>query len=83
MKVRFIGGLARRMDDIDRLWASPGEEATAARALHSLAGTASTFRLAFIAEAAGEAEIAIEDGIARPTIDKLLARLRETVTACP
>lgn len=83
LKVKFIGGLTRRMDDIDRLWACPGEEANAARALHSLAGTASTYRLSLIAEAAGEAEIAIEDGGERRMVDALLARLREAVTACP
>jgi HPt (histidine-containing phosphotransfer) domain-containing protein len=93
LRGRFIGGLAQRMANIDQMWFRARHEPEAAsgetvrRALHSLAGTAATYRLTEIAAMAGQVEEAMENGQI-PTVDALLGQLRgllsgEEQTSCP
>jgi HPt (histidine-containing phosphotransfer) domain-containing protein len=75
LRLRFIAGLGQRMANVERSWAEADHE-SAQRALHSLAGTAGTYRLAEVAAAAVEAETAIENG-RNGEAAAFLRRLRE------
>ena len=91
LNAEYRSGLPARLGEIDDLWRkSPGSNAALLRALHSMAGSAKTFGVKGVSEAAAAAEQylapfcerGVEPGPAdRAAFEQLLGALRRAAAA--
>jgi HPt (histidine-containing phosphotransfer) domain-containing protein len=90
LNAEYRSGLPAKLVEIDALWAkSSGTDATLLRALHSMAGSAKTFGVKGVSEAAAAAEhylapfcerSKVPDSAQRAEFERLLGALKRVAT---
>jgi hypothetical protein len=92
LNAEYRSGLPAKLAEIDALWARSGADAALLRALHSMAGSAKTFGVKGVSEAAAAAEHYLapfcERGIApkaaeRSEFERLLGALKRAAAGAP